>query len=218
MIRYMGRNGAILGVFALVCTALIALTFYATKDTIYLAKQEQLLAVLNELVPPTAHDNPMHADCLIVDADPMLGEQAQRVFRARSNGEAVALIIETTATDGYSGDIDIVVAIDTQQTVLGARVIEHKETPGLGDKIDLRVSDWILSFTGVSYSEQNDKRWQVKKDGGQFDQFTGATITPRAVVQAIKNTVVYATKHQAMLYNAASNCQSQVELAESVHE
>jgi len=206
MIQYMGKNGGILAIFALVTTALIALTFYLTKDTIALAKEKQLLGVLNELVPQSAHDNQLHTDCLVLAPDPLLGDKAQRVFRARNNNDEVALIIETTTPNGYSGDIDLVVAIDTEQTVLGTRVIAHKETPGLGDKIDLRVSDWILSFNGVSYSEQSDSRWQVKKDGGQFDQFTGATITPRAVVSAIKNALIYVDDKQAMLYQSASNC------------
>ncbi|WP_371192853.1 electron transport complex subunit RsxG [Glaciecola sp. SC05] len=218
MIRYMGKNGAILGVFALVCTALIAVTFYATKDTIALAREKQLLSVLNELVPESAHDNPLHTDCIIVQPDPLLGERAQRVFRARDAGNSVALIVETTAPDGYSGNIELVVAIDTNQTVLGARVVEHKETPGLGDKIDLRISDWVLSFTGVSYSEQTEGRWQVKKDGGQFDQFTGATITPRAVINAVKNTLIYVNKHQAQLYTSASNCNGQMANMEPADE
>lgn len=218
MIRFIGKNGAILGIFALVSTALIALTFYATKETIALAKERQLLAILNELVPESAHDNPLHTDCLIVPADALLGGQAQRIFRARNAGENIAVIIETTAPDGYSGDIQLVVAIDTEQTVLGARVLEHKETPGLGDKIDLRVSDWILSFAGVGYSEQTAGRWQVKKDGGQFDQFTGATITPRAVINAIKKAVIYVAQHQTTLFDATANCSEQIDFVEAYDE
>jgi electron transport complex protein RnfG len=214
MFLYMGKNGGILGIFALLTTALIAITFYATKDTIALAKEQQLLGVLNELVPESAHDNQLHTDCIIVSPDPLLGDQSQRIFRARNANERVALIIETTAPDGYSGNIELVVAIDTKQTVLGARVLEHKETPGLGDKIDLRVSDWILSFTGVSYSEQTEARWQVKKDGGQFDQFTGATITPRAVINAVKNAVIYVNQNQQTLYESAANCNAQKGMVE----
>lgn len=218
MFRYMGKNGGILALFALVTTVLIAITFYITKDTIALAKEKQLLSVLNELVPENAHDNPMHTDCIVVAGDPLLGNQAQRIFRARNADQRVAVIVETTAPDGYSGNIQLVVAVDTEQTVLGARVVEHKETPGLGDKIDLRVSNWILSFSGVGYSEQTDARWQVKKDGGQFDQFTGATITPRAVINAIKNAAIYVGQHQQQLYTTASNCTSPVNIAETTNE
>ena len=93
-------------------------------------------------------------------------------------------------------------------TVTGVRVLNHKETPGLGDKIDLRVSDWILSFNQEVVSEDNMQDWQVKKDGGQFDQFTGATITPRAVVQAVKNAVTFGMKNQAELFSSPLNCEN----------
>jgi electron transport complex protein RnfG len=218
MLRYMGKNGGILASFALATTILIAITFFATKDTIALAKEKQLLSVLNELVPESAHDNALHTDCIVVAPDPLLGNRAQRIFRARNGGEPVAAILETTAPDGYSGDIQLVVAVDTKQTVLGARVIDHKETPGLGDKIDLRVSDWIRSFTGITYSEQSAERWQVKKDGGQFDQFTGATITPRAVINAIKNAAIYVSLHQQRIYDAPANCSPQVNIVETDNE
>ncbi|MBT1450929.1 electron transport complex subunit RsxG [Glaciecola sp. XM2] len=204
--QYAGKNGLILAGFALVTTVLIAITFYATKDKIEAAKEKQLLSVLNELVPEQQHDNELHTDCIVVPADPLLGNKTQRIFRVRQAGENTGVIIETTAPDGYSGNIDLVVAVDRQQTVLGARVIAHKETPGLGDKIDLRVSDWILSFAGVKYSPETEERWQVKKDGGQFDQFTGATITPRAVVAAVKNAVIYAQQQNQTLFEQASNC------------
>jgi electron transport complex protein RnfG len=206
MMKYIGKNGGILAGFAFATTALIALTFYATKDTIALAKERQLLTVLNTLVEEDAHDNELHSDCIVVAPSPLLGEQPQRIFRARQNEQNIAAIIETTATDGYSGDINIVVAISPEETVLGARVVGHKETPGLGDKIDLRVSDWILSFEGIPYSEQNAERWQVKKDGGQFDQFTGATITPRAVINAIKNAAVYLGQNRRSIFDTPSNC------------
>jgi electron transport complex protein RnfG len=97
---------------------------------------------------------------------------------------------------------------------MGARVLEHKETPGLGDKIDLRVSDWILSFNNIDYSEENEQRWQVKKDGGKFDQFTGATITPRAVVEGVKNAVIYAQQNKDFLYDTRSNCPVGIEKSE----
>jgi electron transport complex protein RnfG len=215
MMQYVGKNGLILGGFALFTTILIAITFYATKDKIDEAKEKQLLSVLNELVPESQHDNELHTDCIIVEANPLLGNRPQRLFRARLGGNNIAAIVETTAPDGYSGDIDLVVAVDRQQKVLGTRVISHKETPGLGDKIDLRVSDWILDFAGVSYSQSTEQRWQVKKDGGQFDQFTGATITPRAVVQAVKNAVIYVGQQDQNIYTQPNNCAAPTVLLES---
>ncbi|MFC4699789.1 electron transport complex subunit RsxG [Glaciecola siphonariae] len=208
MMKYISKNGAILAGFAFVSTALIALTFYATKDKIALAKEQQLMSVLNELVPESQHDNLLHTDCIVVAPDPLLGDQKQRIFRATNDGKPIAAIIETTSPNGYSGDIDLVVAVSPEQVVLGTRIIDHKETPGLGDKIDIRVSDWIKSFNNVPYSEANEQRWQVKKDGGQFDQFTGATITPRAVVNAVKDAAIYLGQHQTQIFEREANCSS----------
>ena len=200
------KNGLILGGFALVTTSIIAFTYSFTGQRIEQAKERQLLTTLNQVVLPSLHNNELHTDCIRIAPDPLLGNKPQRIFRARQSTANSALIIETTAVDGYSGAIDLVVAIDTQNTVLGARVVSHKETPGLGDKIELRVSDWILSFTNVAFDEQRDSRWRVKKDGGQFDQFTGATITPRSVVNAIKNAAVFGQQNHAFLFAAPSNC------------
>ena len=200
------KNGLILGGFALVTTSIIALTFGFTKQRIEDAKERQLLTTLNQVVAPAMHDNELHTDCIIVAPNELLGSKPQRIFRSRLAGVNTALIIETTAPDGYSGAIDLVVAIDLQNTVLAARVVGHKETPGLGDKIELRVSDWILSFTNAEYDEQRDTRWSVKKDGGQFDQFTGATITPRSVVNAIKNAAIYGQSNIQTLFSEPANC------------
>jgi electron transport complex protein RnfG len=202
------RNGLILGGFAAVTTSIIAITFVFTAQRIEQAKERQLLTILNQVVAPSMHDNELHTDCIEIGENELLGNQAQRIFRSRKGGKNTALIIETTAPDGYSGAIDLVVAIDTQNTVLAARVINHKETPGLGDKIELRVNDWILSFTNIVYDEQRDERWAVKKDGGQFDQFTGATITPRSVVNAIKNAAIYGQGNMQALFSLPANCKT----------
>ncbi|MFQ3249999.1 electron transport complex subunit RsxG [Glaciecola sp.] len=219
IVNYMGKNGAILAAFALVTTGLIALTYEGTKERIQYAQEKQLLSVLNKLVPEDKHDNELHLDCLVVNSPEFLGSNAdKRVFRARMNEENVAAVIETSAPNGYSGEIKMVVAVDYSGKSLGARVIEHKETPGLGDKIDTRISDWILSFNNVALTSENDNRWKVKKDGGQFDQFTGATITPRAVVQAVKNTLIYYKENRDMIFSSASNCPSSLESTSSETE
>lgn len=206
MRKIIQKNGLILGGFALVTTSVIALTFSFTHERIEQAKERQLLNTLNQVVDTSLHDNQLHLDCIIVEPNDLLGNKSQRVFRSRLGASNTALIIETTAPDGYSGAIDLVVAINDQNTVLGARVIEHKETPGLGDKIELRVSDWILSFTNIKYENEFANRWQVKKDGGQFDQFTGATITPRSVVNAIRNAAMYGQENLETLFTKPSNC------------
>jgi len=207
MRQHITKNGGILAGFALVTTGMIAITYHVTQPRIAEAQERQLLSVLNQLVPESMHTNDMHLDCIIINDQPALGSTTpKRVFRARQQSRNVAAIIETTAPDGYSGAIDMVVAVSVDGRSLGARVVNHKETPGLGDKIDLRVSDWILSFNDVPLTDQNQSRWQVKKDGGQFDQFTGATITPRAVVEAIRSTVAYAQDNIDMIYASTSNC------------
>jgi electron transport complex protein RnfG len=200
------KNGLILGGFALVTTSVIAITFSYTHERIEQAKERQLLSTLNQVVDTSMHDNQLHLDCIIVAPNDLLGNTSQRVFRSRLAGTNTALIIETTAPDGYSGAIKLVVAIDNSNTVLGARVIEHKETPGLGDKIELRVNDWILGFDNVKYEDEFANRWKVKKDGGQFDQFTGATITPRSVVNAIGNAARYGQINMQQLFSKPSNC------------
>lgn len=206
MKKMIQKNGLILGGFALVTTSVIAITFGFTHERIEQAKEQQLLSTLNQVVDTSMHDNQLHLDCLIVAPDDLLGNLPQRVFRSRLAGSNTALIIETTAPDGYSGAIKLVVAINNGNTVLGARVIEHKETPGLGDKIELRVNDWILGFDNAKYEDEFVNRWQVKKDGGQFDQFTGATITPRSVVNAIKNAAIYGQTNMQQLFSTPSNC------------
>ncbi|MFT6270401.1 MAG: electron transport complex protein RnfG [Alphaproteobacteria bacterium] len=209
------RNGLILGGFALVTTSIIALTYSFTAQRIEQAKERQLLSTLNQVVGSSMHDNELHTDCVQIEPNVLLGNKSQRVFRSRLGGNNTALIIETTAPDGYSGAIDLVVAIDPQNTVLAARVINHKETPGLGDKIELRVSDWILSFNNVIYDDERISRWAVRKDGGQFDQFTGATITPRSVVNAIKNAAIYGQTNMQTLFTLPTNCQTGTVASES---
>lgn len=203
------KNGLILAIFACAATGIVALTQYLTASQIKAQETAQLLSVLNQVIPPDWHDNQLSASCTLV-SDPLLGSsQAMPVYLATLNGEHTALAIEAIAPDGYSGAIKIIVGIDQQGNILGARVLSHQETPGLGDKIDLRISDWILSFTGRQVSDDNQKQWQVRKDGGQFDQFTGATITPRAVVKAVKQTVQYVNSHREQIVNQPLNCRGQ---------
>ncbi|WP_217520713.1 electron transport complex subunit RsxG [Vibrio metschnikovii] len=203
------KNGLILAIFACASTGVVALTQYLTASQIKAQETAQLLSVLNQVIPPEWHDNQLSAACTLV-SDPLLGSsQAMPVYLASLNGEHTALAIEAIAPDGYSGAIKIIVGIDQQGNILGTRVLSHQETPGLGDKIDLRISDWILSFTGRQVNDDNQRQWQVRKDGGQFDQFTGATITPRAVVKAVKQTVEYVNLHREQIVNQPLNCGGQ---------
>ncbi|NRF26746.1 electron transport complex subunit RsxG [Vibrio coralliilyticus] len=206
MLNAIRKNGAILAIFACASTGVVALTHYLTKDQISQQEQAQLLSVLNQVIPPEMHDNSLYESCTMI-SDPALGtDEAMPVYMASKNGEPTALAIEAIAPDGYNGAIKIIVGIEQDGTVLGSRVLSHQETPGLGDKIDLRVTDWILSFAGKKVTPENEADWKVRKDGGQFDQFTGATITPRAVVKAVKNTVQFVNKNRAQIQNQPRNC------------
>ena len=127
-------------------------------------------------------------------------------YIATKNGEPTAIAIESIAPDGYNGEIKVITGIDSEGKILGTRVLSQKETPGLGDKIDLRVSDWILSFTGKEVTEANWNSWRVRKDGGDFDQFTGATITPRAVVKVVRNTVNYVNNTRDEILSQPLDC------------
>ena len=207
----MTKNGLILAIFAVVTTGLIALTYFGTKDQIALQQQQKLLSILNAVIDKSSYDNAIQLDCALVTATDLLGsDEPQHVYRATKQGQAVAVAIETTAPDGYNGKIQLVVGITSSQaglaTVTGVRVLKHKETPGLGDKIELRISNWILDFKNKIFNADVAPNWAVKKDGGQFDQFTGATITPRAVVNAVKLSVEYYLANQSTIFASANAC------------
>lgn len=191
MLKTMKRHGITLALFAAGATGLTAVVNSLTESTIAHQAALQQKALLDQVVPAENYDNDMQAECYVV-TDIVLGNLSpHRVYLARLANKPVAAAIETTAPDGYSGAIQLLVGADFHGNVLGSRVMEHHETPGLGDKIDIRISDWISHFSGQHVESEQDKRWAVKKDGGTFDQFTGATITPRAVVRAVKNTTLY---------------------------
>ncbi|MCH1414770.1 MAG: electron transport complex subunit RsxG [Glaciecola sp.] len=208
------RNALILGAFALVTTLLIALTFLGTQDTIAAQQQRMLLRVINDVVPAQYYNNNIQHNCAALKPDPQLGNtadlKAYRGFTIDTNNapQLNAVAIETVAPDGYSGDIRMIVGIagNELRTVTGVRVLSHKETPGLGDKIDLRIDDWILSFDEQVFTRDQITNWAVKKDGGQFDAFTGATITPRAVINAVTQALLYVQTHQQEIIKATNQC------------
>lgn len=214
----MKRNGLILAAFAIVATALLMFTQFLTADRIAAQQRNELMQTLTALIPSESYSNDLYGDCTEVSEANALGSRLpQPIYRARFNDKPVALAVRTTAPDGYSGDIHLLVAISVNGTVLGARVLEHRETPGLGDKVDARRSDWIYSFINERVRDINDVRWQVRRDGGAFDQFTGATITPRAVINAIQRTVVWANENQQMLFAAPIQCSNNTPMPEELN-
>lgn len=195
----------ILLLFAIAGTTLVAYTFEKTRDQIAANERATLLRKLHRLIPADQHDNVLLEDTITARDEALLGsEEPVMVYRARRNGEPVALVIAAIAPDGYSGSIKLLVGINVDGTLSGVRVIAHRETPGLGDAIDENRSDWIYIFDGKSLQAPDVGRWAVKKDGGDFDQLTGATITPRAVVKAARNALLYYQDHQEALFAPAA--------------
>ena len=180
------RYGLLLGLIALICTAISTAVYLLTKGKIEQVIEQQQRQLLVEVVPQPHFDNNLLATCKqvsLVDA-PFIN----KLYIAKKQQNVTAYALQATAPDGYSGNIVLLIGIEPNGTILGVRTLEHKETPGLGDKIETRISDWIYTFTGKVFRLENEPQWAVKKDGGQFDQFTGATITPRAVVNNVRQS------------------------------
>jgi electron transport complex protein RnfG len=205
-----GRNSALLGLFALGVTLALAGTQLLTRDEIAAQRRAAEARAYSEILPPARYDNALLDDFRLVDDRELLGlQQPRKILVARLGGEAQAVIVPATAPDGYGGAIELIVGINADGTLAGVRVVAHKETPGLGDKIDARKSRWIDAFAGRSLGDPAPAQWAVKKDGGAFDQFTGATITPRAVTAAVKRTLQYfEANREALLAGAATGSET----------
>lgn len=204
--RSIRQNSALLAGFAAVTAGLIALTFQVTAGRITEAERRAAQRALFELVPQSRHDNDLLSDTLVASeaaATALNMSDPKLIHVARQNGEPVAFIIPTTAPDGYSGEIKLLVGVNIDGSIAGVRVLRHNETPGLGDKIELAKDTWILSFDGKSLNKPTADNWAVKKDGGDFDQFAGATITPRAVVKQVKRVLQYVQEQREMLLEKA---------------
>ncbi len=204
--RQMLIAAAILGTFAMIGTGLVGITFEGTKDRIAANEKEFLLRTLNEMVPAEAYDNDIYSDTIQVHSKQLLGsEDALTIYRARKNGRPVAIIMTAHAPDGYNGTIKLLVAVDLAGQIGGVRILAHKETPGLGDGIEIERSNWIERFYGHSLNAPDSQGWKVKKDGGIFDQFTGATITPRAVVKAVHKSLIFYYLNRPALFAPADS-------------
>ena len=197
-----GLSGSVLAVFAAITSVAIGWTYLATKDQIDMEVRRAEARQLLEIFPPETHDNDIVDDGFELVADtPLLGiREARQGYRVRKNDRVIGVILPATARDGYSGDIRALVGVRDDGTVAGVRVVAHRETPGLGDKVDLRKSDWILGFDNRSLSHPDLNGWNVEKDGGVFDQFTGATVTPRAVILATRRALEYARLNAETLF------------------
>lgn len=187
--------------FALLGTAILAITYALTEDTIAHTVEQEKLKLIGQVLPPASYDNDLLRDSKTLAADPLLGSaQPTLAHIARKQGKPTAVVLETVAHEGYGGDIKLILAIRANGELSGVRVISHKETPGLGDYIELGKSPWITGFNGRSRSMPDDTGWKVKKDGGQFDYMAGATITPRAVVKGVHHALQYFEQHRDELF------------------
>ncbi|GAA0851341.1 electron transport complex subunit RsxG [Marinobacter szutsaonensis] len=197
------RRSAIgLGLFAIITGGSIAVTQALTAERIQEEAARAEARALFEIIPESQHDNDLLNDTVQLPASDRLATRGPvTVWVARRNGEPTGFIMPVVAPDGYSGDIRLLVGIDLKGTVLGVRVVSHRETPGLGDRIETKKSDWIYSFEGRSLDNPEPRNWNVKKNGGVFDQFTGATITPRAVVKAVQKSLIYFRQNRREILN-----------------
>lgn len=200
-IEAMQKAGLSLALFAFISVIFVSLTNQLTASRIEQNHRMMLLQALNEVIEPGSYDNDLTLATLHLKPEDLGFQRDTTVYLATRGGEPVGALFQVTTLEGYSGAITLLIGISAkEQKITGVRVLEHSETPGLGDKVELRKSRWVLSFDGKSLNQPELRDWAVKKDGGQFDQFTGATITPRAVVNAVKTTLLYAQKHMNALF------------------
>ncbi len=199
LLQSIARHAFKLAGFAVLVAVLLGAVYSLSEARIAEQRLEAERRALYEVLPPGQHDNDLLADSFLLDpaastynGQARLGLRAPaRAYVARLEGSFHGLILPVTARDGYSGDINLLVGIRADGSISGVRVLSHAETPGLGDRIELRISDWILGFDGRSLQDPLPERWSVRRHAGDFDQFTGATVTPAAVVRALRNALQF---------------------------
>jgi electron transport complex protein RnfG len=201
--------GAIaLVIVAIAATIGLSLLDRATQERIERNERAWIQERLDALVPPTLHDNDLLADTVIAYSPDLLGtNRPVRIYRARQGDSPVAVVLHTVAPDGYRGPIEMLVAIRADGTLLGVQVIRHRETPGLGDAFENRNADWLPKFAGLSLQDPPQQRWAVRADGGDFDAFTGATITPRALVKAIRRALEFHRAKRDTIFQAPNGAE-----------
>ena len=190
MLKRIVKTAVLLTLFAVLGAGLLAFSFQLTHQRIKANERAILLRTLNLFIPTDQYDNDLLNDKCEIQDEVLLGtNEPTIIYRARKKGQPIAAILSPIAPDGYNGPIHLLVGINYEGILQGVRVLSHQETPGLGDNIDIHRSNWILSFNGHALNNPNKQGWKIKQEGGIFDQFTGASITPRAIVKAIYNTL-----------------------------
>jgi len=190
--KRIGYQAGLLGGFSTLAAALLMLGYNSTHEPIAQREAEDMLESLSQVLPDAIHDNNLLDNAIIVT-----GEDGQplTIYRALKGQHITGFAYRETA-QGYAGSIQLMLGVKPDGELIGVRVLAHAETPGLGDKIETGKSDWILGFSGRSLTNTSESEWHVKKDGGRFDQFSGATITPRGVVKAVHQGLVFFRKHR----------------------
>ena len=187
--------------FAVIGTALLAITYQLTHDPIARSEEKEKLKLVTQIAPAETYDNDIIKDTAELAADKLLGNDDTSVaYIGRIKNQPSIAVLQVIAPDGYSGKIRLIISIRSDGKVGGVRVISHRETPGLGDYIEIAKNKWITVFEGTSLDYPRDSDWKVKKDGGQFDYMAGATITPRAVIKAVHKALQYYTQHREELF------------------
>ena len=200
------KTGLTLAVIAAICTALVALTFQATRERIAANEKALLEQSLQPALAGTFYDSGVSESRLVLPPPHGLpGNDPAVIYRVFAEGEPVAALFAVTARDGFSGPIRILVGIGIDGTVTGVRILQHRETPGLGDKIESTRSDWVFQFDGRSMGNPVATGWAIEVDGGEFDQLTGASVTPRAIIKAIRDTLIYFEAHQDAIFLSESS-------------
>lgn len=215
MPRAIGKAAIGLAIFAVVTAGLIALTQINTSERIEEEVRKARSKALLEITPATEHDNDLLNDAFWLQAQDLGLSEPTEAFVAKQNGQIHSLILPVIAPEGYSGPIRLILGLNAEGLIKGVRVVEHRETPGLGDKIETKKSDWILGFEGRSLANTPAEDWRVKKDGGTFDQLTGATITPRAIVQSVYAALEFYQSNRENLLTTAPGMTFQVTKEES---
>ena len=211
VLRISVRTAGIMLAFTLVFTALMAGTYRATAPMVAASALAEKLRLIGEVLPPTSYDNDLMADAITLPAQKSLGlDDDTRLWRARRNGTPAALVLEAAAPDGYAGRIGLILAVGVDGKLIAVRVTSHKETPGLGDYINPRkdrnkARPWITQFNNLGFDSVPPEQWRVKKDGGRFDQMSGATISARAVTNASGRALAWAVAHRDKLFALPAN-------------
>jgi electron transport complex protein RnfG len=197
------RSGVTLAVIAAVCTSLVALTWQLTADRIKANKKAWIERSLQPALAGLFFDSPVTESMITIPAPHDLpGAEDAIIYRVYAEGVPVAALFVVSAKDGYAGPIKFLVGVAMDGTVTGIRVLEHRETPGLGDRIETVKSDWVLQFDGHSLRDPEPRYWAIKGDGGKFDQLTGASVTPRALIKAIRKTLTYFDINREAIFSA----------------